>query len=821
MVDVPVHDFVTVYSPEEIVAAREHEDPEWDLALVQRDELWTEDKIRLLLDSLLRDYPIGSMLRVALGEESTSRGPMGSHQRHIKQKPVGEPSLVDGQQRAAALNALFTPNKKGHFYLNMYVPKGARRPLHDIIWQQIDPLAAQARDDVSPRDKREIPGREKYLDLSKWFELAPKFPVLIEGETIVELLKQVDSQFVFPEEQRLRQIVQENLELLMRVWRKKSIPVLTVTVQEPADVLTLFERVNRAGVPVSGHDLYFAAVKTFWREGVSGDQGSNAHEALNAIVDASKGLVNLWTLLSVVSRLTLVALNSSDVVPMSIDRLRRPDQDLIIECLHTVAPTVEERTAMLLNALEGHSKLKFGLRYVRQQLWEEVLAWAVVNPRISALTKADIESIEVYLLGASLFKYQDIFKTRYQRKSFALAVSAGVNGESFPWQEIIDEVHSGWANETTGIPTFGGREIPRTPGDDLPAKLETVQQFQALSVAVAQNLPIQPKGNVDWDHIVAAYWEGALTIPGSLAKDPEAKYRLLKSVGNFWFLDLAINRSAQEELPQLKFQRIQELVNAGTPCIVSSHEGLQGIEPEEKQGFEAIGELHGKLHGENQEDRHAHFDEFRSKLIEVIDLRAERIARDVFELFPDIQNFGFSEGHEVSGLGVARASDGDLAATLAMRLGIEEQHREVLRREESRTFKKRPAEVQMAEKIRMDEDTSQLIKDRREKLKSVLRARVSDRVVSDRFWPQDERRIGKENPNTIVFELTSGRKIELVMLWNGEDVQLLVKAYRRQASDLYSDINHVKLDASLRSSDEQIASEFSEWVELLEQPWRS
>ena len=56
-------DTIQALSVRDLVRRRRGDDPDvWHLALVQRDIVWDQVRMRYLLDSLLEGYPIGSLL---------------------------------------------------------------------------------------------------------------------------------------------------------------------------------------------------------------------------------------------------------------------------------------------------------------------------------------------------------------------------------------------------------------------------------------------------------------------------------------------------------------------------------------------------------------------------------------------------------------------------------------------------------------------------------------------------------------------------------------------------------------------------------------
>ena len=74
------------------------EDP-WELALVQRDLVWKQDRMVGLLDSLLAGYPIGSLLLCRVRRETDARQ-LGSSQGQERRVAAGTPQLVDSKQRS-------------------------------------------------------------------------------------------------------------------------------------------------------------------------------------------------------------------------------------------------------------------------------------------------------------------------------------------------------------------------------------------------------------------------------------------------------------------------------------------------------------------------------------------------------------------------------------------------------------------------------------------------------------------------------------------------------------------------------------------------
>ena len=83
----------------------------WHLALVQRDVVWDQLRMRYLVDSLLEGYPIGSLLVCRVASQSRVMRLDGS-ERNVQDAEPETWQLLDGQQRINALFSVFTPGGK-------------------------------------------------------------------------------------------------------------------------------------------------------------------------------------------------------------------------------------------------------------------------------------------------------------------------------------------------------------------------------------------------------------------------------------------------------------------------------------------------------------------------------------------------------------------------------------------------------------------------------------------------------------------------------------------------------------------------------------
>src|SRR5262245_14271457 len=235
MMDIPADrtdEVVALKSVRDLVRSqlRRDDDP-WELALVQRDLVWKQDRMVGLLDSLLAGYPVGSLLLCRVEQETDARQ-LGSGQGQERRVAPGTPQLVDGQQRAYALFSIFTGKGHGRFYVSL--TKDWDRSLNYIEWRprldETDTEAEPALDDEEP-----IPS--DYADLSKWAEVADEICSSLSEATLDDVVSKLTNGLALPTEAGARRAVLRRLERLCQAWQEKRIPVITATVEGPEDIL--------------------------------------------------------------------------------------------------------------------------------------------------------------------------------------------------------------------------------------------------------------------------------------------------------------------------------------------------------------------------------------------------------------------------------------------------------------------------------------------------------------------------------------------------------------------------------------------------------
>jgi hypothetical protein len=252
---------------------------------IQREFVWAGSKIPRLLDSLYREWPVGSILlwhtELDIPIKSAAI---------VQGSPVGaRPSiLLDGQQRMTTLARVMAPDR---------LPEGQKPP-----------------------DIRFHPGRREFKTANAiqaknpaWISVSS---VLEDGAQFRQLLKPLE----LAEEQE-----DEWYEVLSDVAKRirdYHLPVQTVTIDDYEQVAEIFNRVNTGGRPLSKGDLIMGVLAARWpgtpaRDGQPEVQGGRRNiEQFEAELAAKNWPVNREVLFRIMSTLSVGSPNHTRLLDL-------------------------------------------------------------------------------------------------------------------------------------------------------------------------------------------------------------------------------------------------------------------------------------------------------------------------------------------------------------------------------------------------------------------------------------------------------------------------------------------------------------------------
>ena len=270
------HDERSEYSVGELLRIRMGGD-RWHLALVQRDEVWDVERMKRLLDSLLAGYPVGALLLCRTDEVPSKVIDRDEDEETVREAPEGAYQLLDGQQRLNALYTMLTASdekhrKYGRFYLDLTVARqppspagtGRRGPaMPYLVWRE-GPDGPLGQGEYDAFDSR---GR--CLNLSRLYDWAEVDGGVASGEALLAsgpevLAKEIDPQFTHALGDPEREVAAGWLRRILRMWTTPIVPVMRATVGAPEDILELFARLNRSGIPVRDADIRHSRCSVAW-----------------------------------------------------------------------------------------------------------------------------------------------------------------------------------------------------------------------------------------------------------------------------------------------------------------------------------------------------------------------------------------------------------------------------------------------------------------------------------------------------------------------------------------------------------------------------
>jgi Protein of unknown function DUF262 len=242
------------------------------LPAIQREFIWSTDQIRMLFDSLLRGYPIGSFLFWKVKPEQTSDFVFYEFLLHYHEKnspyamptsiPPGQSviAILDGQQRLTSLNiGLYGSHaerqpKKWASNPNAY-PK--RRLYLNLLGEGPEEELGMQYDFRFLTDA-EASSQEGQAD--RWFRIG----------NILEIDAANSGPAIMAELARRRLQDEKPFQILWSLFRAireaPSINYYLEESQDPNKVLDIFVRVNSAGTTLSYSDLLLSMATNQWKE---------------------------------------------------------------------------------------------------------------------------------------------------------------------------------------------------------------------------------------------------------------------------------------------------------------------------------------------------------------------------------------------------------------------------------------------------------------------------------------------------------------------------------------------------------------------------
>lgn len=267
---------------------------EYLIPAFQREYVWDTERVERLFDSIMRGYPISSMLFWQVKSKNKVtwkfyeflkkyRKPHYIHNEFFEIKSLKEPfcAVLDGQQRLTSLYlALFgtyeigrsytkwrQENKEQYFkicdmYFNLTHTHETKNTdvEYEFLWLDRD------------ETKQEIIHKDKYKQ--KWFKIGELYNDKYKGDSAVKRISK---------KVKLSESEEERLDLLYtRIFKDQIINFYLEDAQDAEKAVNIFIRINSGGKPLDYSDILFSILIANWK---NNKNGLDARTQINKLVD--------------------------------------------------------------------------------------------------------------------------------------------------------------------------------------------------------------------------------------------------------------------------------------------------------------------------------------------------------------------------------------------------------------------------------------------------------------------------------------------------------------------------------------------------------
>lgn len=190
----------------------------------QRGFVWEPDDVAFFMDSLYKKYPVGAVLIWRTHDQLQNERRLGRFNLPNPSKDYPVDYVLDGQQRITSLFSVFQTELT---------------PSDDASWMDIYYLIGCSE---NPQQSKFLPLAPSDADLVKHFPIS----------TLFDSVKYRKATETFTDE------IIEEIDKLQEIFKECSIPVQLMETEDRGHVAIVFERINRAGIPLNSFQLLTA-----------------------------------------------------------------------------------------------------------------------------------------------------------------------------------------------------------------------------------------------------------------------------------------------------------------------------------------------------------------------------------------------------------------------------------------------------------------------------------------------------------------------------------------------------------------------------------
>lgn len=500
------------------------------LPAIQRNFVWTTERVTTLLDSIMRGYPVGIALLWETYADIPYRRFVQDYDPEAKQVFHDNKSrqkikvVLDGQQRLQSLYvALYGSYDGKRLYFNVLSGRSGddySQQRYEFRFAEDNDVternAASKEDAALPEDQRSLP--EYYISVADLFGLGVASRQKLRKQLVSDLeLNDEDELRVESNLARFDEVLTKNENLLKASVIDENLPPDSPERKSEADVLEIFVRINRQGMQLSRSDLIFSILKLRWQE---------SSQALPELVRQ----INTG--------------NSFDL-----------DTDFVIRCLFAVC---DLGTKFDLTLLRSQSKvdlmrnnfpkccdaIKSALDFVVRDCWCQSsnviggnatlipFVYYLFHQKKHQVPNSEIERVRkgFYLLGFTqpFSRYADSRLGAFLKKEMKPLLEADDN--NFPFDRLV-----AWVRYWERVHTYGPEVLQGNPT----LALHVLQKHTGAKVQYPNNSP-------EIDHI----------FPKSILREKGIDHPKIEHFANFWILTKGKNCNKSNKHPAKYFEDV-------------------------------------------------------------------------------------------------------------------------------------------------------------------------------------------------------------------------------------------------------------------------
>jgi hypothetical protein len=203
----------------------------------QREYVWKRDDVKQLIDSLIKDYPTGTMLT---WETNTPPELKGDHVYNDLQGAVR--ILLDGQQRITTLFMLIRGELPPYYSLEEIV--------HDTRGLHVNVATLEL----------EYYSKIRMENDPLWIDITDIFRKKVKAQSVIKSSYKQERELSDEDEDRVHDNFSKILGILDREFIEQTIPV-KATIR---DAIEIFYKVNAGGVSLTDAELALAQISGYW-----------------------------------------------------------------------------------------------------------------------------------------------------------------------------------------------------------------------------------------------------------------------------------------------------------------------------------------------------------------------------------------------------------------------------------------------------------------------------------------------------------------------------------------------------------------------------